>query len=61
MFEIVLYNDTTERLCHICDVAYPVSKHNFEECYSLDPEWDLKRMGKLYSIGSMTARNGYKE
>lgn len=31
--------------CKICDGKYPDSKHNFDECYSLDIEWDLKRMG----------------
>ena len=30
--------------CDICDGLYPESKHDFEECYSLDFEWDLKQM-----------------
>lgn len=28
--------------CKICGGNYPPGKHNFEECYSLDPDWDLK-------------------
>ena len=27
--------------CYICNGNYPISKHNFDECYSLDFEWDL--------------------
>lgn len=30
--------------CKICDGYYPLEKHNFEECYSLDIEWDIERM-----------------
>jgi hypothetical protein len=30
--------------CKICDREYPESKHNFEECYSLDPDWDLEQI-----------------
>ena len=30
--------------CDICDGLYPESKHDFEECYSLDFEWDLKQI-----------------
>lgn len=30
--------------CQICEGSYPKSKHNFDECYSLDFEWDLKQM-----------------
>jgi hypothetical protein len=48
-------------ICDICDGLYPVSKHNFDECYSLDFVWDLKQMAVIYSVGSMTAKNGYKE
>ena len=36
--------------CGICDGKYPLQKHNFEECYSLDFEWDLKRMDYNQSI-----------
>ena len=36
--------------CDICDGEYPESKHNFEGCYSLDPEWDLEQMSaNIYS------------
>lgn len=27
--------------CKICGGTYPPEKHNFDECYSLDPDWDL--------------------
>ena len=30
--------------CDICDGEYPESKHNFEKCYSLDIDWDLKQI-----------------
>ena len=30
--------------CDICDGKYPEDKHNFEECYSMDVEWDLEQM-----------------
>ena len=30
--------------CDICDGKYPLQKHNFEECYSLDFKWDLEQM-----------------
>jgi DNA (cytosine-5)-methyltransferase 1 len=30
--------------CDICDGEYTESKHNFEECYSLDIDWDLEQM-----------------
>lgn len=33
--------------CDICSGTYPAEKHNFEECYSLDIEWDLKQMDKV--------------
>jgi hypothetical protein len=32
--------------CTICDGEFPEGKHNFEECYSLDLERDLKQMDK---------------
>ena len=33
--------------CDICNGVYPESKHNFEECFSLDTEWDLTVMGGI--------------
>jgi hypothetical protein len=33
--------------CDICDGKYPLQKHNFEECYSLDIDWDLKQMDNI--------------
>lgn len=30
--------------CNICDGYYPESKHNFEQCYSLDVEWGVKQI-----------------
>jgi hypothetical protein len=36
--------------CDICDGNYPIQKHNFEECYSLDPAWDLLIMDTDFSI-----------
>lgn len=33
--------------CDICDCEYPESKHNFEECYSSDPDWDLETMNGI--------------
>lgn len=33
--------------CDICCGTYPNSKHNFEECYSLDIEWDIERIDFL--------------
>lgn len=38
--------------CDICDGEYPESKHNFEECYSLDIEWDLRQMGAKLRVCS---------
>jgi DNA (cytosine-5)-methyltransferase 1 len=32
------------KTCDICNGTYPIDKHNFEECYSLDYKWDLKQM-----------------
>ena len=32
------------RKCNICDGLYPDSKHDFNECFSLDIEWDMKQM-----------------
>lgn len=29
--------------CIICDGYYPESKHNFEQCYSLDVDWDVEQ------------------
>jgi DNA adenine methylase len=29
------------RTCSICGGSYPTTKHNFEECYSLDSQWDM--------------------
>jgi hypothetical protein len=40
--------------CEICDGEYPKSKHNFDECYSLDLGWDLKQM---YIIHQKTGFN----
>lgn len=27
--------------CNICNGVYPLHKHNFDECYSLDIQWDM--------------------
>jgi hypothetical protein len=32
------------KICDICNGEYPIDKHNFEECYSLDYKWDLKQI-----------------
>jgi DNA (cytosine-5)-methyltransferase 1 len=42
---ILMEQKNEEKECDICDGLYPVSKHNFDECYSLDFVWDLKQMG----------------
>ena len=34
------------KTCKICHGEYPESKHDFDECYSLDPEWDLIMINK---------------
>lgn len=49
--------------CDICNGTYPLEKHNFNECYSRDINWDLKHMDTCDtgSTGSTTAKNGYKE
>jgi hypothetical protein len=36
--------------CKICDGKYPESKHNFDECYSLDPYWDIMVMSTNFDI-----------
>jgi hypothetical protein len=30
--------------CDICGGDYLESKHDFKECFSLDIEWDLRKM-----------------
>jgi tRNA1(Val) A37 N6-methylase TrmN6 len=48
MYIIITMEQLEEKECDICDGVYPVSKHNFEECYSLDLMWDSRRM-RLFS------------
>ena len=36
--------------CDICNGVYPESKHNFEECFSLDTEWDILVMNTDFGI-----------
>jgi len=45
--------------CEICCGVYPLNKHDFEKCCSVDYKWDMARIGK--SVGSLTAINGYEE
>jgi hypothetical protein len=35
-----------EKECDICDGVYPVSKHNFDDCYSLYLDWDSSQIKK---------------
>lgn len=44
-------NDAKE--CKICGGTYPPGKHNFEECYSLDPNWDMIVMDNYDLIGDV--------
>lgn len=36
--------------CKICGGTYPLGKHDFERCCSLDPEWDLQMMNTSFNI-----------
>ena len=36
--------------CEICGGYYPRDKHNFEECYTTDPDWDLLMIDTDFSI-----------
>jgi DNA (cytosine-5)-methyltransferase 1 len=49
-----------EEVNNICNGEYPEGKHHPTECYSLDPEWDLKQMDKSQvSYGSSSKKNGH--
>lgn len=48
------------RKCDICNGHYPIDKHNFVLCRSLDIEWDLKQIRGRRN-GSKTAIGGYNE
>jgi DNA (cytosine-5)-methyltransferase 1 len=39
-------NDEIKK-CGICDGEYPFLKHDFDECFSLDPDWDFKQMNGI--------------
>jgi hypothetical protein len=56
MYIIITMEQLEEKECDICDGVYPVSKHNFEECFSLDPMWDSRRM-KIQSQKTGLNRN----
>jgi hypothetical protein len=38
------------RTCSICGGSYPTTKHNFEECYSLDSQWDMLVMDTNFNV-----------
>lgn len=40
----------TWRQCNICNGKYPESKHNFDECFSMDFEWDLLMIDSNFNI-----------
>jgi DNA (cytosine-5)-methyltransferase 1 len=46
------------KICDICNGEYPIDKHNFEECYSLDFKWDLKQMNTFKFIEVCSGAGG---
>jgi DNA (cytosine-5)-methyltransferase 1 len=49
------------KICDICNGEYPIDKHNFEECYSLDYKWDLKQMKQIKYIDLFCGMGSFHE
>jgi hypothetical protein len=64
-FEFYIYciimSQKNTKKCNICQGEYPINKHNFEECYSLDFDWDVAQIKQIKLVRQCTNNKITKE